>query len=85
MSDHRNVLANPGEDVVVEQISPDQLKLPNRHPRKHSEKQYAKLMASMTRFGVVVPVIVDETGEVVCGVARLEAARRLGVETVLSV
>lgn len=82
MSDHRNVLANPGEDVVVEQVSPDQLKLPNRHPRKHSEKQYAKLMASMTRFGVVVPVIVDETGEVICGVARVEAARRLGLSTI---
>lgn len=82
MTSHRNVLVHPNQDIAVEWVPPDQLKLPNRHPRIHSEGQLSKIVASIICFGVVVPLIVTEDGEIVCGAGRLEAARLIGLETV---
>lgn len=52
------------------------------NPRKHPEKQLVKLTASMQQFGIPVPLLVSDTGEVIAGHARLEAARRLGMSEV---
>ena len=52
------------------------------NPRKHPEKQIVQLMASIEHFGFVMPLLVDEQGELICGHARLEAARRLGMTNV---
>lgn len=49
------------------------------NPRKHPEKQIVKLMASVSQFGFVFPVLVDEEGLIISGEARAEAARRLGM------
>ncbi|KAF0123108.1 MAG: prophage LambdaMc01 DNA methyltransferase [Xanthobacteraceae bacterium] len=49
-----------------------------RRTRKHTERQIQKLMASIMRFGMVVPLLVGEDFRLVSGHARLEAARRLG-------
>ena len=49
------------------------------NPRKHSERQIAKLMASISEFGFAMPVLVDCEGVIIAGHARVEAARRLGV------
>lgn len=49
------------------------------NPRKHSDKQIVKLMASIRRFGVALPVLIDEAGTIVAGEAVTEAARRLGL------
>ena len=51
------------------------------NPRKHPERQIVQLMASMREFGFAMPLLVDSTSTLICGHARLEAARRLGVET----
>lgn len=47
------------------------------NPRKHSEKQIVKLMASISQFGFAVPILVDEESVIIAGEARVEAARRL--------
>ncbi|QNE33032.1 DNA methylase N-4 [Sphingomonas sp. NBWT7] len=47
------------------------------NPRKHPEKQIVQLMASMRHFGFALPLLVDVHGVLICGHARLEAARRL--------
>ncbi|MBL8571975.1 MAG: ParB N-terminal domain-containing protein [Phreatobacter sp.] len=49
-----------------------------RRTRKHTERQIQKLMASIMRFGMVVPLLVGEDFRLISGHARLEAARRLG-------
>lgn len=49
------------------------------NPRKHPEKQIVKLMASVSQFGFVFPVLIDEEGVINSGEARAEAARRLGM------
>lgn len=48
-------------------------------PRRHPERQLVELMASIRRFGFVMPVLVDGGGTVIAGHARIEAARRAGL------
>jgi DNA modification methylase len=53
-----------------------------RNPRTHSDEQVAQIAASMVEFGWTNPVLVSADGEVIAGHGRLEAARRLRLETV---
>jgi len=50
--------------------------------RTHSDKQLAKLKASIQKFGFTAPVLVDEAGVVLAGHGRLQAAMELGLPTV---
>src|SRR5580704_3408105 len=51
---------------------------PNPHnAREHSPKQIAKLMRSVSRFGLITPLIVDDKNQLLCGHARWEAAKQL--------
>ncbi|MGF6792755.1 site-specific DNA-methyltransferase [Paraburkholderia sp. 35.1] len=49
-----------------------------RNPRTHSEEQIAQVADSMREFGWTMPVLVDETGELIAGHGRVRAARLLG-------
>lgn len=53
-----------------------------RNARTHSRRQIRKIAASIERFGFVNPVIVDETGQIIAGHGRVEAARMLGLHEV---
>lgn len=66
----------------IEMLSPAGLKARKRNPRKHSEKQLAKLAAGIARFGFIVPVVVDDNLEIVAGHARVQAALNLKLELV---
>ena len=48
-----------------------------RNPRRHPEAQIARLMQSIERVWTS-PILIDETGTILAGHARLEAAKRLG-------
>ena len=50
--------------------------------RKHPERQLVKLAASISEFGFVMPVLIDEEGMIIAGEARILAARRLGISEV---
>lgn len=50
-----------------------------RNARTHSKKQIRQIAASMGRFGVINPIIVDANGRIVAGHARAEAAKLLGL------
>jgi ParB-like chromosome segregation protein Spo0J len=51
---------------------------PNPHnARDHSPEQIDKLKRSLERFGFVTPPIIDDSNQLLCGHARLEAARQL--------
>lgn len=60
----------------------DELPSYANNPRKHPEKQLVQLAASIAQFGFVMPILVDESGTIIAGEARVIAARRLGMETV---
>ena len=54
----------------------------NRNARTHSEEQLEQLAASIREFGFVQPILARESGQIVAGHARLEAARRAGLDRV---
>ena len=49
------------------------------NPRTHSDKQLAKLKASIQTFGFTAPVLVDEAGVILSGHGRVQAAKALGL------
>lgn len=53
-----------------------------RNARTHSKKQIRQIAASIERFGFVNPVLIRDSGEIVAGHGRVEAARQLGLKTV---
>ena len=61
---------------------PDDLAAYKRNARKHPERQLVALAASIQQFGFNVPVLIDGTGEIIAGHARVEAAKRLGLSEV---
>lgn len=50
--------------------------------RRHDERQIAALIASIQEFGFTGVIVTNEEGMVLAGHGRLEAAKRLGLETV---
>ena len=58
------------------------LKSNPRNAKKHPVKQVELLSGNIARFGFNSVIVADETGMVLCGHARLEAARQLGLEDV---
>jgi ParB-like chromosome segregation protein Spo0J len=53
-----------------------------RNARTHSPEQIGQIAESMRAFGWTAPILADPHGEVIAGHGRLEAALRLGLDTV---
>ncbi len=56
-----------------------------RETRKHPPQQVRKLAASLSRFGFVLPILIDAGGRVVAGWGLVLAARQLGLSEVPAV
>lgn len=67
---------------AIEQIKLSELRGYERNARTHSEDQLAELAKSITEFGFVNPVLVDAKNVLVAGHGRVEAAKRLNLDTV---
>jgi len=52
------------------------------NPRTHSDDQVAQIAASIVEFGWSNPILAAGDGTVIAGHGRLEAARKLGLDTV---
>ena len=77
----RNALPPRGlSEKIVRRPVADLKPFPN-NPRRHPEAQIARLMRGIERVWTN-PILIDETGTVLAGHARLEAARRLGLTEV---
>lgn len=66
----------------IEMVNPANLTNSSRLLRQHSERQLVKLEASIRRFGFLVPVLATAGCELITGGARLEAARRAGMDAI---
>ncbi len=66
--------------VVVRAIS--QLKPYERNARTHSKKQIKQIAASIEQFGFTNPVLVSDSGDIIAGHGRVEAAKLLGMSSV---
>ena len=62
----------------------DELKQFPGNPRRHPEAQIARLMKNIRRVWTT-PILVDETGTIIAGHGRLEAAKRLSMNAVPTV
>lgn len=63
----------------------DQLSQDPANARKHDDRNIEAIIGSFRRFGQQHPIIVDASGVVRAGNGRLEAARRLGWETIQAI
>lgn len=64
----------------VERIAIDELKPNSKNAKKHPEHQISLLAENIEEFGFTNPLLIDENNKVLAGHARLEAAKRLGLE-----
>lgn len=60
----------------------DRLEPDPSNPRRHSRQQVAAIARGIETFGFTAPILVDGKNRIVAGHGRLEAAKRLGLETV---
>jgi DNA modification methylase len=60
----------------------DGLKLDPANPRRHSKKQVRQIAASISDFGLNVPILIDREGKVIAGHGRLLACGELGITEV---
>ena len=47
-----------------------------RNARRHSKKQVKQIAESIRRFGFNNPVLISDSGEIIAGHGRVEAAKR---------
>lgn len=63
-------------------IGIEEIKEYKNNARYHEEADIERLAQSISDFGFINPILVDETGTVIAGHGRLLAARKLGYEEV---
>jgi len=69
-------------DLRIEYLATSALTPDPANARRHKSKQITKLAAIMSELGFSSPIVIDETGRVLAGHARLLAAKLLGMLTV---
>lgn len=69
-------------DWRVEMLAPERLAPAARNPRTHTKEQIKQIANSIERFGFTNPVLIDETGRLLAGHGRVEAARSLEMKAV---
>jgi ParB-like chromosome segregation protein Spo0J len=68
---------------LLETLPIDQLRPWPRNARTHSRKQIRQIAESIRRFGFTNPVLIDGESHILAGHGRVEAARELGMTSVL--
>ena len=71
--------------MTVESCDIASLKPYPGNARTHSKKQLRQIADSITRFGFTNPVLISDTGEIIAGHGRVQAAKLLGHATVPSI
>ena len=80
--DSKAVFPDAPDERKVEWVPVASLQPYPNNPRTHSRAQIRQIARSIRKFGWTVPVLIDQSGRVITGHARLEAARMLGIERV---
>ncbi|MFN0047470.1 MAG: site-specific DNA-methyltransferase [Sphingorhabdus sp.] len=66
----------------IEMVRTAELKPNGKNPRTHSDKQIQLIASSITRFGFVIPIIIDDQSRIAAGHAKWEAAKLLDLSEV---
>lgn len=70
-------LVNKVSLLPIAMLQPDKA-----NPRIHKDRQIKALVKSIQTFGFNIPIAIDRAGRVVSGHARLEAAKKMGLDQV---
>ena len=65
--------------LKIEYLSISELHPYESNPRVHSEKQIAKLIASIQEYGIVLPVLIDANNVIIAGHAVVKACENLQI------
>lgn len=84
-ADLRNLLRHNVRLDRIEYIPTDRLKMHDRKLRKRSLEAATALKNSLSSFGIVLPILIDQHNTVVGGEGIVEAARSLGYKDVPTV
>jgi DNA modification methylase len=68
--------------MKIETVKIDSLSLDPANARKHDDRNIETIVGSLRRFGQQTPLVVDKSNVVRAGNARLEAAKRIGWDTI---
>lgn len=68
------------EDIPTGEVHPYE-----RNAKEHDGRQIANVMESIRQYGFTQPIVVDKNNTVIIGHCRLQAAKRLRLETVPAV
>lgn len=83
MPEQKSIFVGPQHLPSIEFVPLVDLKLPRRKLRSHPKAKIKKIGRSLRRYGWVLPVLVGPDNEVIAGVARVQAARKIGLSTAL--
>lgn len=78
----RHAKMGGGRGLNVAEIAINELKPYENNPRRISDDAVNAVAESIRNFGFKVPLIVDGDNVIICGHTRLQAAQKLGLETV---
>ena len=68
--------------MEIEFKAVDSLIASEDNPKKHNDKQIKKIISSIKEFGFNVPILADKENKIVCGNARVMAAKKMDLSTV---
>jgi len=78
-------LAAPSADLTIEHVEVASLHAHPQNPRAHPAKQIKRIAQSIRTFGFRMPVIIDADSRLICGHARVQACKQIGIERVPAV
>ena len=71
-------LSNDLARIAVTYRSPAELTIAPGNPRVHTPRQIKQIAQSISVFGFLIPIVIDEADRVLVGLGRFGAARNLG-------
>lgn len=77
-----NAETGNGAKLRLEYLPTDRVREPSRKLRRYGKRHLTALTASLDRFGIVRPVLIDRDGTIIAGVAIWLAARELMHDTI---
>src|ERR1700730_11053337 len=75
LADDRSAKPN---DLEITYVAIEAIREYKNHARVHNKKVLAKAKALLSAHGQIVPIVIDQNGEILDGVLRYRALRKLG-------
>jgi DNA modification methylase len=72
-------------EIALEYVPVSSLKPHSDNPRTHTKSQVRKIAESIRSLGFRMPVVIDSSSRLICGHARIEACKLVGLDSVPAV